>query len=78
LINSEDHRDVVEVNLSNQKLFGKRVRDIYLPEDVLLLSIRRNQEIIVPHGTTLLNRGDRITLIGDTDILQDYKKMFIS
>ncbi len=78
LINSEDHRDVVEVNLSNQKLIGKRVRDIYLPEDVLLLSIRRNQEIIVPHGTTLLNRGDRITLIGDTDILQDYKKMFIS
>ena len=77
LINSEDHRDVVEVNLINQKLIGKRVRDLYLPEDVLLLSIRRNQEIIVPHGTTILNKHDRITLIGDADILLDYKKNFI-
>lgn len=77
LINSEDHRDVVEVNLINQELIGKRVRDLYLPEDVLLLSIRRNQEIIVPHGTTILNKHDRITLIGDADILLDYKKNFI-
>ena len=78
LINSEDHRDVVEVNLLNQMLIGKRVSDIFLPDDVLLLSIRRNQEIIVPHGTTILKKNDRITLIGDTEVLHDYKKIFIT
>ncbi len=41
---------------------GKQVRDLPLPEDSVLVSIRRGREVIVPHGDTVLQPGDRITI----------------
>ena len=41
---------------------GKRVQDLNLPEDCVLVSIRRGRRLIVPHGNTVLQPGDRITI----------------
>ncbi len=41
------------------------VQDINLPAQSLIALVRRNGEIIIPHGDTVLKEGDRITVIGD-------------
>ncbi len=41
---------------------GKRVSELPLPKDCVLVSVRRGREVIIPHGDTLLQPGDRITV----------------
>ncbi len=48
-------------------LVGKRLKDITLPEDTLLGTIVRDDEIVIPDGQTLLRAGDKITLLGKTE-----------
>jgi hypothetical protein len=48
-------------------LVGKKLRDIKLPEDTLLGTILRDEEVIIPDGETLLQAGDKVTLLGKTE-----------
>ncbi len=41
---------------------GKRLRDIPIPEECVFVSIRRGRQLIIPHGDTVLQPGDRITI----------------
>ena len=41
----------------------KKVVQILLPRDVVLISIRRGRDFLIPHGDTLLLAGDVITLL---------------
>jgi hypothetical protein len=43
---------------------GKKVRDLYLPKEVLLGPILRGKELIIPDGETELQATDRVTLMG--------------
>ncbi len=67
LVDTEDEVEVVEAVLENRSLAGMRVRDIRLPGDALLLNIRRDASLIIPHGDTRLELGDRLALIGSTE-----------
>lgn len=44
-------------------LAGKAIADIALPPTVLLVSIRRDKGVIIPHGDTQLLAGDAITAV---------------
>jgi len=35
------------------------------------LAIRRNDEVIVPHGTTRLALGDHLMILGDLGVIQE-------
>lgn len=67
LTSTDDERKVIEVTLENRTLVGVLVRNLRLPGDYLVLSIRRRGELIVPHGSTMLQFGDRLTILGDND-----------
>ena len=45
-------------------LVGHALKDIALPEDCLVALIRRGDRSLVPHGNSILEAGDRITVIG--------------
>lgn len=64
-----DNIDVSEVALNNSQLSGTALRQIRLPGDVLILSLQRDESVIVPHGDTVLQMGDRIGLIGSPGAL---------
>jgi Kef-type K+ transport system membrane component KefB/Trk K+ transport system NAD-binding subunit len=61
--------DFSEVPLGNARLAGTPLRQLRLPGDVLILSLQRDQSMIVPHGDTVLQIGDRIGLIGSPGAL---------
>ncbi len=68
-----DHADGVEVReiaMHNPRLNGRRLRHIRLPGDALVLGLRRDGEILVPHGDTKLQQGDLLMLVGHQDSLQ--------
>jgi CIC family chloride channel protein len=46
---------------------GALVRDLSWPEGATLVSIRRGQRVIIPHGETQLRGGDIITAFGTGD-----------
>ncbi len=70
LAEGSDEQDVCECVIENRALVGKRVRELPLPPTVLVLSIRRGEDFIIPHGDTRLEYGDRLTLLGTLEGLE--------
>lgn len=57
---------------------GQQVRDLILPEDVLVAVVARNGAVTIPTGDTELAIGDRLTVIGTSDKLPHVQKLFHS
>ena len=45
-------------------LIGKSLAELDMPEDALVVLIRRGQETIIPHGHTVFQLDDEVTMIG--------------
>jgi chloride channel protein, CIC family len=57
-----DGTEFVEVALSaGDDAVGKSIQDISLPHDAILVSIRRDGQVLIPHGTTRFETGDLVT-----------------
>jgi Trk K+ transport system NAD-binding subunit/nucleotide-binding universal stress UspA family protein len=61
--------EIIEVEvLANSSVVGRRLMDLR-PRRWLVGAIYRNDQLIVPHGDTRIEAGDRVLLIGEPDIL---------
>ena len=61
---SDAHSQFLEVTLLADSIAtDKKVVQILLPRDAVLVSIRRGRDFLIPHGDTLLLAGDVITLL---------------
>jgi len=67
--------ELVEIDLERGwSAVGKRLRDIALPEDCVVVSVQRGGRTVVPRGHTQLHRGDRIVALaggGSHDQIRD-------
>jgi Kef-type K+ transport system membrane component KefB/Trk K+ transport system NAD-binding subunit len=68
---TEAHIEVSEVVIGNQDVVDIPLRQIRLPGDTLLLSIHRDQSVVVPDQDSSLRIGDRVGLIGSRSSLDD-------
>ena len=55
-------------------LDGRRIRDLQLPQRVLVLLVRRANEDVVPHGDTVQQRGNRLLLFGGAEAVADARQ----
>ena len=55
---------------------GKRVRDLPLPDDCLLTTARRGNKVILLHGHTAIQEGDRIVALADPDCAGSLSEIF--
>ncbi len=76
LIGEDQTQDIIEVEVRDPSLHGKLIRDISLPLDVLLLSVKRNRQMLVIHGYTRLEMGDRVTMVGSPEKLEEVTLRF--
>lgn len=53
------------------EFLGKKLRELGLPEGTLVVAVRRGKRTIVPRGETELVEGDRLTIIGEAEALQE-------
>jgi NhaP-type Na+/H+ and K+/H+ antiporter len=67
---TEKQRSIIEFSIAEASVMdGIYVKDFSWPEDSLLVSIRRGETEIIPHGTVKLQAGDLIyVLIEDREI----------
>ena len=49
----------------SESLVGRAVKDIPLPEGTLIALVRRGPEVVIPRRATVLERGNRLTIIGE-------------
>jgi Kef-type K+ transport system membrane component KefB/Trk K+ transport system NAD-binding subunit len=70
-----DHQ-IQELTLSNPLLTGKPLRHLSLGGNILVLSIRRDRDLLIPHGDTILEFGDHLTLLGHSDALRELMNRF--
>jgi len=54
---------------------GRTIRELELPQDTLVALVRRDGEAIIPGGSTLLLRGDRLTVIGEPEAIRELMAM---
>ncbi len=62
--------------LETSDLVGTPLRDIDLPQGVLLGAIVRGEEVIVPRGDTIIQAKDRVVLFATSKSVQKVEKMF--
>jgi Kef-type K+ transport system membrane component KefB/Trk K+ transport system NAD-binding subunit len=71
LTSSTDSQDVREVHLRNPRLAGQSLKTLGLPGNLLVLAVNRDGDLIIPHGSTRLESGDRLTLLGNPEGLSE-------
>jgi Trk K+ transport system NAD-binding subunit/mannitol/fructose-specific phosphotransferase system IIA component (Ntr-type)/Kef-type K+ transport system membrane component KefB len=76
LLGMEQGQEVFEFELRNPDLQGIAIRDLHLPLDLHILSIRRNGQMIVSFGFTILDIGDWLTVVGSKESLEKMMLQF--
>jgi len=69
----QDENDTIEINLQNTSLVRRPLRHLNLPTSCLVLAVRRGNDLFVPRGNTELANGDRLTMFGPKDALNDIR-----
>jgi trk system potassium uptake protein TrkA len=65
------------IKLSPDSQFvGRTVRECAVPSGMLVASIRRENEVMIARGNSILEAGDRITLIGLPEVLDKGTPLF--
>jgi trk system potassium uptake protein TrkA len=56
---------------------NKSLRDINIPRDCVLISVIRDEEVIIPNGFTILNDGDYIETVSSVEDQPHLKEYFL-
>jgi len=66
---------ITEKNKTSE-FVNKSLKEISLPDDVLIAMVSREDNIIIPKGETYLVEGDRLTIIGNPKSISILRKRF--
>ena len=75
LTRTDDNKELSEVSILNPDFHNKKLRNVVLPGDILILALRRNGELIVPHGDTEFLLGDYLTIAGSLEFFDETKHL---
>lgn len=71
LMHRDPDHDMIQVTVTEPDVHGVPLRDLRLPNDVLVLEVYRNGVSIMPAGYTDLHLRDEVTLLGKPESLQE-------
>jgi Trk K+ transport system NAD-binding subunit/mannitol/fructose-specific phosphotransferase system IIA component (Ntr-type)/Kef-type K+ transport system membrane component KefB len=70
LLGMETNQDMLELEVRNPDLDGVAIRDMRVPLDMVILSVRRGGHMLISHGYTRLEVGDWVTVVGSLASLE--------
>ncbi len=76
LLGTEEGKDTRDIRVRNKNMHGLTLRDLRLPQGVIILSIQRAGHSIMSHGYTRLRLDDIVTLVGAVDDLNEVELRF--
>lgn len=68
----------IEHGSLSAQMIGHPLKDIRLPEGCLVTWLRREDEVLVPGGSTVIEEGDRLTIIGDPVAIRVFRSEYIA
>ncbi|MBU2452045.1 MAG: PTS sugar transporter subunit IIA, partial [Proteobacteria bacterium] len=72
----QQDRNIVDFQIKNPNLSGLALRDLRLPFDAIIMSIRRRGVLFIPHDFTRLEAGDLVTVVGSLTSLKEIALRF--
>ena len=63
--------------MENSTVCNKSLKEINLPKDSILISVIRDEEVIIPNGYTVLQKGDNVLAVSSKENQEILKKFFI-
>ncbi len=78
LMGMEPDKDTLDIVVEDENLFGVALRNLRLPSDVLVLSVKRKGQMIISHGYTRLRKDDVVTMVGSIESLNKVNLQFES
>ncbi|MBU4391061.1 MAG: TrkA family potassium uptake protein, partial [Actinobacteria bacterium] len=71
---------VVEVDMPDTgcSSCARAIKDLGLPEKCVLISIIRNEEMVIPHGDVRLQPGDSVIAVTSVDKEKELKEILTS
>ena len=69
LLGMEERQESADYLVLNEQVIGMYIRDLRLPMDAIVLSIKRNKKTVVTHGYNQLRENDILTVIGSPESL---------
>ncbi len=76
IMGDEDHKAMVDFKVLDLELHGMALRDLRLPDDVIIISVKRKGQILISHGYTRLRIGDIVTMVGSIESLEHLSLQF--
>jgi len=76
LLGMDEGQDSLAIEIKNKDIAGLHLRDLRLPSDLIMLSLKRKGQLLITHGYTTLRIGDMVTLVGSHKSLEDIKNKF--
>ena len=76
LLGFDKNQDTIDVEVRNNDLVGLRIRDLHLPQDIIILSLKRRGNTVITHGYTQLRLGDILTFVGSKNSLEQVRLRF--
>jgi len=76
LLGMGDGQEMIELEVRNPDIVEISLRDLRLPIDVLVLSVHRDGKTLVSRGFTEFMLGDKISLVGPMEKLEQVKLRF--
>ncbi len=69
--------EVIEFSVSpDSRIAGKTVADAHFPEHSLVGAIQRGNDVIIPRGDSVLEPGDKVTVLALPDALPAVERLF--
>lgn len=66
----------LEENTPTAELIGLSVSEVTMPEETLIALVKRGDNVLVPRGSTRLEAGDRLTIIGEPTSIRILSRRF--
>ena len=73
LLGADSKHKIREIYVRDPNLHGIPLRDLRLPTDTLIVAIHRGTNDIVSHGYTRLRLGDKVTVIGSPEDIEEVR-----
>lgn len=64
ILGQNPHYQKIDIDIPlGSSVIGRKIIDLNLPEQALIILIQRGEEYLVPNGSTVLRAGDKLTMV---------------
>ena len=61
---------------ARSKAIGKRIKELVVPQNTLIIAIYRGKETVIPHGDTMIETGDNLVVFADEPAMPKINALF--